>query len=148
MILSHLPVAAQVICSPGVAAAAGTRHGEGCLLAAPVVDAQQQYAGVEWACLVTKHVCLDLMVPTDEQVVSHLGRYRLDQAAVLTAVSASHPFVELLLASAAHVYLHKLQHCLMQVVLASVASIPACVSYVRLADMGLQHNCRQKGLAV
>lgn len=63
----------QVVCSAGVAAAAGQPHGSSCLLSAPVPDDLQQYARVQWASLITKHVCLDIMVPDTPEAVQQLG---------------------------------------------------------------------------
>lgn len=71
-------VPAQVVCSEGVhkaAAAVSENHTHPCLLA-PVTDTQQQLPNVEWACLITKHVCLNLMVPDEPEATAHLGRYR------------------------------------------------------------------------
>lgn len=73
-----LLVPAQVVCSEGVhkaAAAVSNNHTHPCLVAA-VNDTQQQLPNVEWACLITKHVCLNLMVPDEPEATAHLGRYR------------------------------------------------------------------------
>lgn len=77
-VVSWLVGCLQVVCSAGVAAAAnGQLHGQSCLLAPPVSlrsDQMQGFAHVEWISLITRHVCLDIMVPDQPDATQQLGR--------------------------------------------------------------------------
>lgn len=81
-VVSWLVGCLQVVCSAGVAAAAATHqhgqlHGQSCLLAPPVSlpsDQMEGFAHVEWISLITRHVCLDIMVPDQPDATQQLGR--------------------------------------------------------------------------
>jgi hypothetical protein len=42
--------------------------------AVPEAAVSQQYARMHWACLITRHVCLDIMVPDEPAALQQLSR--------------------------------------------------------------------------
>jgi hypothetical protein len=69
----------QVVCSSDIAAAAASlqpQHVTACLIAPAVPQGAQQpqYAHVAWVSLITRHVCLDIMVQDSSDHVQQLAR--------------------------------------------------------------------------